>query len=90
MTFIYLFFTKPFSRVFSPKGLNRLVAIALLYLTAEESFWFVARSFFIADNFCRYNGLLSLSLRNTSAFIVVVALTTGIVMVTPMTITWGW
>ena len=89
MTFIYLFFTKPFSRVFSPKGLNRLVAIALLYLTAEESFWFVARSFFKAD-FCRYNGLLSLSLRNISAFIVVVALTTGIVMVTPMTITRGW
>ena len=52
--FIY-FFTKPLSRVFSPKGLNRLVAIALLYLTAEESFWFVAHSFFIAD-FCRSNG----------------------------------
>ena len=56
--FIYLFilfFYQTLTRVFSPKGLNRLVAIALLYLTAEESFWFVAHSFLIAD-FCRYNG----------------------------------
>ena len=86
MTFIYLFFYQTPLSCFLSKGIESTCRHCST-LSDCRGIVLVCSSFFFH---CWFLSLLSLSLRNTSAFIVVVALTTGIVMVTPMTITWGW